>query len=248
MCDKLEAFADHARSANGNKLRQDARILLSGVISYPKRVSDFDEHCLTDPVFKSWLKQSREFLRNHFGNDFKSAVLHLDEGHPHIHFYCHQGLRNNLTLDLKSIHPGLRVEQQLRAKLKRKPKKTELSQANSLGLKHFQDKFYKEVSVHFDHKRLTVKRERLKQAEFKKQQADKRELEGKDLKISHLDSELDKKYTQVNELKTVSHEQQQELSKLQHYVGKLESSMQFLCKKLGLNAPKNAPSLTPKGP
>jgi hypothetical protein len=248
MSDKLEGIASHARSTNGNKLRLDARILLSGVISYPKRMSEFDEHCLKDPVFKDWLKQSRQFLRDHFGKDFRSAVVHFDEGYPHVHFYCHQGLRNNMTLDLKTIHPGLRVEQQLRQQLKRKPKKTELAQANSLGLKHFQDTFYKQVSVDFEHKRHTIKRERLKQAEFKKQQAAKHELEQRDMKFSALDSKLNEKHVEVNALKTTNKVQQHELSRLQRYAGKLEQSIQFLSKKLGLNTPKNVPSLSPKGP
>lgn len=240
MCDELEGLADQARSANGNKLRRDARILLAGVVSYPERASTMSNHPLKDPEFLKWLKQSRKFLREHFGDDFRSAVVHFDESHPHIHFYCHQDLGDNHTLDLKTIHPGIAAEQQLRQQLQRKPKKAELTNANNQGLSSFQDDFHAAVSQNFGHKRSTVKRKRLKQSEFKRQEQTQ--------KIDNLHDQLDHQSDQLEALQHLNFGQQQELSHLQRYVGKLENAMKNMCKKLGLNGDKAVQILTPKGP
>jgi hypothetical protein len=239
-CDALEGLASQACSANGNKLRKDARILLAGVMSYPERMNNMNTHPLKDPEFIDWLKQSRRFLREYFGDDFKSAVVHFDETHPHIHFYCHQDLGKDFTLNLKEIHPGLAAEQELRTQLKRKPKKAELANANSQGLSSFQDDFHAVVSQNFGHKRSTVKRKRLKQSEFKKQEQAQ--------KIEALHDKLGDQNEQLEALQHLNTAQQQELSLLQRYVGKLENVMKNMCKKLGLNGDKAVQTLTPKGP
>ncbi len=240
MCQQLEALADEAKGANGNKLRKDARILLAGVVSYPKRMREFSEHPLKDKEFRQWLTQSRRFLRDHFGKDLRSAVVHLDESHPHIHFYCHQDLALDLTLDLKRAHPGLRKEAQLRQQLKRKPKKRELASSNSEGLAQFQDAFFHAVSNDFGHQRTTLKRQRLKQSAFKEQRQAQRQidqLQQRQVKIEDLEEHVQ---VLTQDIET----QQQTITRLQHYTHQLERLVKKFCYKAKANSQKLLSTLT----
>lgn len=63
-------------------LRKDANILLAGTASYPTPGARPG-----DPDFDRWLKLNMRFLDKEYGGQLQAVVLHLDESHPHIHFY-----------------------------------------------------------------------------------------------------------------------------------------------------------------
>lgn len=63
-------------------LRKDANILLAGTASYPTPGARPG-----DPDFDRWLKLNMKFLDKEYGDQLQAVILHLDESHPHIHFY-----------------------------------------------------------------------------------------------------------------------------------------------------------------
>jgi hypothetical protein len=141
---------------NNRKIRKDARVLLAGVASYPKKLNSDDfqlEH------FKSWLGSTTDFLKSKFGSNLQSVILHSDEEFPHIHFYCY----NSSTLSLNLIHPGKIQEQKIKTKKGRK-----IAFIN--GMKGFQDDYYKQVSLGLNilrHNKLRERRSRKNHLELK---------------------------------------------------------------------------------
>lgn len=63
-------------------LRKDANVLLAGTASYPDPNGKPG-----DPDFDRWLKLNMRFLEKEYGSQLQAVLLHLDESHPHIHFY-----------------------------------------------------------------------------------------------------------------------------------------------------------------
>ncbi|EGR3003613.1 mobilization protein, partial [Vibrio parahaemolyticus] len=80
---KAEAQAEKAKDKLGRKLRKDAQILLAGVVSYPVSMSELDLNC---DEFKFWVRANHTFLKEKYGERYKSLVLHTDENYPHCHF------------------------------------------------------------------------------------------------------------------------------------------------------------------
>ncbi|MBB3971831.1 plasmid recombination protein [Hansschlegelia beijingensis] len=87
------AQADHARDAIGRKVRIDAIVMFAAVASYPKQTSSVvsrdhgGRRRIVDPAFLAWKEAALKWAQKQFGSALKSAVLHLDEEYPHIHFF-----------------------------------------------------------------------------------------------------------------------------------------------------------------
>jgi len=82
------------------KLRNDANVLLAAVASYPEPTETVD---ITAPEFQDWQKRALEWFTVQHGEPL-SAVLHLDETHPHIHFLTAPDLENGQRM--QDIHAG----------------------------------------------------------------------------------------------------------------------------------------------
>lgn len=73
-----DAWADSITAKTGKKYRKDAPIMASGVVSLPReRIDEWPEYLAT----------TIEALKEKYGERFRCAVEHLDESHPHVHFY-----------------------------------------------------------------------------------------------------------------------------------------------------------------
>lgn len=72
-------WAESSKDAKGRKLRSDGLALAAGVISLP------NEQQQDWPRFREaavhWLKQQ-------YGERLRSVIEHIDEAHPHLHFYA----------------------------------------------------------------------------------------------------------------------------------------------------------------
>ena len=74
-----EGWAAGMTDAQGRKLRKDGLCLLAGVISLPRsRIEEW-------PAFQ---QGALEWLKAKYGERLRCVVEHLDEAHPHLHFYC----------------------------------------------------------------------------------------------------------------------------------------------------------------
>ncbi|WP_181898440.1 plasmid recombination protein [Alteromonas aestuariivivens] len=131
---------------NGRKIRKDSKVVIGGVASFPVRTNSIN----SKGELIDWCSDTLIFLKKEFGKSFKSAVLHMDEEYPHIHFYCYC----EDTLRLDGFHPAYLEKK--KEKVKRKKK-----QAFKKGLCLFLDRYHSDVSSSFGHKRYNKKRRRL---------------------------------------------------------------------------------------
>lgn len=168
-----EKARDLVTLKNGRKaerrLRSDASVLLAAVASYPEPT----ETCDTDsPDFQDWQKRTLDWFTAQHGEPL-SAVLHLDETHPHIHFLTAPNLEDGQRM--RDIHPGERAKAVVGGK---SAGRIEKRQAFSEAMRQYQDGYHQAVGVHHGQARLGPKRQRLTRDEWKTQQAElKRQAE-----------------------------------------------------------------------
>ena len=150
----LQQSGDQATDKQGRKLRKDGHCLLAGVISLP---NDQKEN------WDSFKKRSIKWLQQQYGERLKTVVEHLDEKHPHLHFYC-------------VAKPGERFEvlhqgQQAAQKAKEAGKvKGEQNKAYIEAMRAFQDVFSKAVAQIYGLARLGPGRRRLTRDQWKAEQ------------------------------------------------------------------------------
>lgn len=101
----LTALQKEGRDKIGRAIRKDAHLLMAGVASFPK--AGF----LNDRAnFDKWCELTIQFCKLKYGSNLKSIVMHLDEEHPHIHFFCAPNfLANNRIEHMRVIHDGIRA-------------------------------------------------------------------------------------------------------------------------------------------
>lgn len=110
------------RAKNGaaltRKRRADHRCLVAGVVSWPDTMALL--RCKDYPLerrqaFKKWLRQTQLWLLKQYGDKLVAVCLHLDESHPHLHFFLvgdaqrlHPGMKNELVNDQRLVIPAER--------------------------------------------------------------------------------------------------------------------------------------------
>lgn len=135
----------------GRAIRKDSKVVVAGIASYPEK-----RHEIKDmKQFERWVKATVNFLSKEFGSSFKSAIMHLDEEYPHLHFYAYE----KESLKIESIHPALKAKKAEKVKRKKK-------QAYKKGLIEFNDRYFHDVSYWIGHKRFKDKRNRLERNEY----------------------------------------------------------------------------------
>ena len=151
---EVTAWAESMTDAKGRKLRKDAHCLLAGVISLPRESEeDWDD-------FK---EKSIEYLKEKYGDRLKCVVEHLDENHPHIHFYVVARKQERF----ETIHEGKKAA--LTAKSQNKLK-GEQNLAYISAMRNFQDHFSKYVGQFFGLARLGPGKRRLTRSQWHAEQ------------------------------------------------------------------------------
>lgn len=152
--ERAHSWAAQAKDRSGRRLRSDAPVLLSGVISYPRDGEDWF----------SFKRAAVRWLKQHYGDNLVSIVEHQDEKHPHLHFYVIP--EKGQVFD--DLHPGRAAS----AEAKRAGKsKTYQLRAFADVMRDFQDRVYNELFREFGMARLGPRRQRLKRSEWQAQQA-----------------------------------------------------------------------------
>jgi len=142
----------------GRKLRSDAQVISFGVASI--KVESTDENWESDEV-KKWVQDTIDFLKNRFGDSFKSCVKHSDEQFCHLHICITPKLDENGRLDLNSFHPGLAAQRACKATTKK-----EKDHAYKEAMRLLQDEYYAAVSIQNGQMRYGAKRRRLTRKEW----------------------------------------------------------------------------------
>lgn len=125
------------------KVREDAHVLTCSVYSWPEHVGDFDK-----AKAEAFFRDCIDFHAKEFGAEVQSAVMHLDETHPHIHVY-------SFHANARADHPGHQAKKEA-AKTGQDPE-----QAYKTAMKGFQDRFFEQVGIRHGLDRLGPKRQRI---------------------------------------------------------------------------------------
>lgn len=145
-------------------VRKDAHVLLAGIASYAR------EDMEADPKgYQKWKEANITFLKKKFGDQLQAVVEHLDEEHPHIHFYVLPTLGQ--SPDAKQIHAGFIAAADKAAELaelETDPKKKkacilhkDVGKAYKAAMTLEQDQYFEQVGHSLGMLRVGPKRERL---------------------------------------------------------------------------------------
>lgn len=153
-------WAESAKDSQGRKLRIDGLCLVAGVISFPRQREDDWPAYRTDLI--TWLV-------GQYGDRLVSVIEHIDEEHPHIHFYAVPlpGER------FESIHPGRKAASEAKSK---GSKKGEQNSAYLAAMREWQNEFHDAVASRHGLTRLGPGRRRLSRDEWRREQAAQRAL------------------------------------------------------------------------
>lgn len=149
---QAEGWATDAKDSQGRALRTDGLCLLAGVASMPaERIHEW-EAFKTDAV---------KYLKHKYGKRLKSVIEHIDEEHPHMHFYVvpEPGERFDL------IHDGRKAAEQLKTS-----PKGQQNRAYKEAMRAFQDDFSEKVASLHGLARIGPARRRLTRSEWKSEQ------------------------------------------------------------------------------
>ncbi|MCG9096680.1 plasmid recombination protein [Laribacter hongkongensis] len=150
---ELTDIQSNARDAVGRRLRKDATVLLAGVASYPSGGADYEE----------WKRLTVEWLHGKFGENLRAVVEHLDESHPHLHFFAVDAVAGNV----KGLHPGF-------VAAKGAPNPALQRKAYTVAMQAFQDEYWEHVGGPTALARIGPRRRRLTRDEWAREQADLR--------------------------------------------------------------------------
>jgi len=150
---ELTDIQANTRDAASRKLRKDATVLMAGVASYPSEGGNYDE----------WKQLTVKWLRCRFGENLRAIIEHLDETHPHLHFFVVEPVAGNI----KSLHPGF-------AAAKSAPNPVLQRKAYTAAMQAFQDDYWEHVGGPVALARIGPGRRRLTRDEWAKEQADLR--------------------------------------------------------------------------
>jgi hypothetical protein len=166
--EKVEKEKIEVNLASGGKaykaVPKSQGIMLCGVASYPKHGEEYD----------LWKAETLGFLKDEYGTNLKSVVEHLDEEHPHIHFYVVADTVHKTRL----LHPGVvaqdearRVQKAAQDEAQRlgKPveKTTPPRTAYTAAMSEFLTSYHKKVGLMLGMNRLGPSRQRFTRPEYK---------------------------------------------------------------------------------
>jgi len=157
-----EKWASTSVDASGRKLRSDGLALAAGVVS------------LSNEQQQDWPRYREatvHWLKEQYGERLRSVIEHVDEAHPHLHFYAVPLVGERF----ETLHKGRQAAYE--AKL-RGGVKGEQNEAYKAAMRAWQDDFNAAIASNFGLARLGPARRRLKRGEWQSEKAQARNLSG----------------------------------------------------------------------
>ncbi|CAK3982336.1 Plasmid recombination enzyme [Vibrio crassostreae] len=149
-------IASSSKDKKGRKIRTDAQVCVSGVMSFPRELRNEDES-----FYQSWLIDNIKYLKEKYGNNLLSILEHDDEEHPHIHYVVtNRNVEKNGDFNVANIHKPINAREREKG---RKAKYDAYKQACRLE----QDEYYNAVSIKYGLLRIGPGRQRLSRAAYK---------------------------------------------------------------------------------
>lgn len=150
-----EQWAATMTDARGRKLRKDALCLVAGIVSAPNDIAP--------EAWEAFKRDSLAWLKTKYGDSLRTVIEHVDESHPHLHFYCvpQPGQR------FESVHEGKAAAAESKALGQAKGLQ---NQAYKRAMRQFQDDFFEGVGIEHGFTRLGPGKRRLTREEWKQEQ------------------------------------------------------------------------------
>lgn len=167
VLDMMEKASEGAVDAKGRKLRCDANILGTCVLSYPEPVEALkaDPDKMTE--YKVWRADALDWLKELWGDTLQSAVEHLDEPFPHLHCYGVAQKTADNRLELGPLHPGLTAKAAARRAKVLAGKENE---AYKEAMRSVQDSYWSKVGVKHGQARVGPRKRRLSREAWRMEQ------------------------------------------------------------------------------
>lgn len=169
--DAAVAVAKEVAGKRIRSIRIDQKTLMTFVASHPLRSEEADSHPDKLKEYEAWERDTLEWLAARYGDEFKTAVRHVDEAHLHIHAYV---LPKNLRAT--DLHPGTsakRLEMRKCAERGDEPKAANKrgDKAYRDAMKAFQNDYQDKVGARHGLARLGAGRRRLTRAQWHQEKA-----------------------------------------------------------------------------
>ena len=152
----IQARIKKAKDARGRKIRKDAQVCISSVVSFPRELEQqFPE------FYEDWVQRNINYFRGQYGENLLSVIEHQDETHPHLHVII--GMPDTSEpgkAAIKNIHSPYMKRDSLEGS------KTMKNTAYNEACRKMQDDYYSRVSVHHGLLRTGPKRKRLTRKEY----------------------------------------------------------------------------------
>jgi len=101
---RIEGEAEAARDRRGFRLREDARVAVVFVASYPIAIHELVQDDAALHEYLDWERAAIAWATGEWEDAFRSAVRHVDEGYSHFHGILAEPSDAALT---PLLHPGL---------------------------------------------------------------------------------------------------------------------------------------------
>ncbi|RAU18625.1 hypothetical protein DN062_07615 [Nitrincola tibetensis] len=155
-------------SGKKRKVRSDANVGIGLIASHPISINQLNEMTKLEREkvileVREWALSVIEFTKDEFPNNVRSACLHWDESHPHIHVLVGS---DEPMEDFHIIHKGESARKQAQGNDRSKHGKKIGNDAYNAEMRSFQDRYYQHVGINFGQTRLGPARERLTRAEW----------------------------------------------------------------------------------
>lgn len=144
MHDEVENATTTLKNGKTRKIRKTQNTLATCIMSYPIPFDQIRGNKEEEKKLRAWLKDVVGFIKDVWGDDLKSVVLHTDEKYPHVHCL---GLRPDF--DASMLHPGLAAAKGLSG--------VEAARAAGDALIAVQDKYAAEVAEKYGQCRIGPK-------------------------------------------------------------------------------------------
>jgi len=153
---QADEWGAQAKDLQGRKLRKDGLVMLAGVISLPHdRLEDW-------PAYRA---DAIKWVQEKYGDRFKCAIEHMDEAHPHLHFYCVP--RHGESFEV--LHDGKAAKAEAKAQGDASP---DQNAAYRTAMERFQDGFWEKVAMKHGLARTGPGLNRLTRVQWKEKQAE----------------------------------------------------------------------------
>lgn len=150
-----EAWASTMTDSKGRKLRKDALCLAAGVVSAP--------HDIEPEAWQAFKTDALEWLKTKYGERLQTVIEHVDESHPHLHFYAvpRPGER------FEAVHQGKAAAAEAKANGALKGVQNQRYKA---AMRDYQDEFFDQVGIRHGMTRIGPGKRRLTREEWRLEQ------------------------------------------------------------------------------